>query len=488
METYLIDEQVEEILKDYKKKQLTESLTGPIISFLTHSIILLLLFVFVTPSSKNISESIQVVIEEIEVIQPPPPPKEIEVDIKELENQLTNETPPIETIDIPSEEPDIALESFNDEAPESNDDSDLNEYLDVVPHPTTLKLTGLYGGRNNNGKAGKVKEGGGTKKGQNAVYKALKWLQKVQLDNGSWEDDPAHSGLALLCFLAYGATPLDQEFGETVKKSMQWLCNNLPEDRCWDRAYSHGIATYAISEAYGMTKIPFLKNAMERGIKIIIDGQQECGGYDYNYKKGNRWDVSVSGWQFQALKAAYVSGSSNPKLYQTMKKSREFLKKHAYGNKEFAYSNGKFNHKNMTGIGVVSLQLLGDPSCKEVSESIETIIDKRLNGYVWEEARKNLYGWYYDTQAVFQYKVINNEYWKKWQRIFEKELVRNQHKEGYWKVDGINYYQNLKGKIFSTTLCCLQLEVYYRYLPTFRISKNFTENIENIEDIDLIIE
>ena len=86
--------------------------------------------------------------------------------------------------------------------------------------------------------------------------------------NGSWENNPAHSGLALLCFLAHGETPLSEEFGVTVQKAMQWLANGMPKNKLWSRAYSHGIATYALAEAYGMTQIPFLHEAMENGLDV----------------------------------------------------------------------------------------------------------------------------------------------------------------------------------------------------------------------------
>jgi len=488
------DEELEAILEDYRKKQLMEHLIGPGVSFCVHVVMLLLLCFCVTASVQERPVEVEVVMEELKIKEPPPPPPDIKLEDIEPEENVATDVPAMETPDIPSETVDVALESFNDEAPETDDQMDMEAVLDVVPHPTPLKMAGLYGGRTNSGRAGAVRSYGGTRKGQNAVLRALKWLQKVQLENGSWENQPAHSGLALLCFLAYGATPLDETFGETVQKSMQWLCNNMPDGKQFGgRAYSHGIATYAIAEAYGMTHIPFLKDAMENGIDVIVKGQQPGGGYNYRYQKGERWDVSVAGWQYQALKAAYVSGTSNPGVYPAITKSKQFLKNTAYRNYQFAYSGGKWNHPNMTGVGVVCLQLLGDPNCKEVSGGMQTIMGKRLDGYRWENAPKCLYGWYYDTQAAFQYGMVNRGAWSQWQKKFEPTLVSNQHQEGYWLVkSGHGNGADLKGKVFSTTLCCLQLEVYYRYLPTFKFSKEFGEvvngDIAEIDDTQLIIE
>ncbi len=67
-------------------------------------------------------------------------------------------------------------------------------------------------------------------------------------------------------------------------------------------SYVHAIACYAVSEGYGLTQIPMLKVAMDNSIRIIIEGQNPDGGYDYGYKKGARQDTSVTGWNAQALK------------------------------------------------------------------------------------------------------------------------------------------------------------------------------------------
>jgi muramoyltetrapeptide carboxypeptidase LdcA involved in peptidoglycan recycling len=78
---------------------------------------------------------------------------------------------------------------------------------------------------------------------------------------------------------------------------------------------------------------------------------------------------------------------------------------------------------------------------------------------------------------------VGGETWNKWNKMFSPELVRKQNviaKEasGYTDHKGqprsIGYWDQYaghganEGEIFGTTLCTLQLEVYYRYLPTFK--------------------
>ncbi|NQZ70456.1 MAG: hypothetical protein HRT89_20580, partial [Lentisphaeria bacterium] len=369
-------------------------------------------------------------------------------------------------------------EDINDDAPQSDDDMETEEYMDVQPNNSPLTISGIMGGRTAAGRAGAVKKHGGSGKGQQAVNKALKWLASVQEENGSWESRPAHTGMALLVFLAHGETPLSETYGKTVRTAIKWLHEYASGSKMMkSRAYSHGIATYAIAEAYGMTQIPFLKTDMEKCIQRIIDGQQEGGGFDYNYAKGARWDLSVCGWQFQALKASFVSGASNPGLQEAIYKSIKFLKNTTYKGYKFGYSSAG-SGGNMTGVGTVALQLLGASKSEEAQGGCRTIEEERLNLY-----RKVLkapdtfagvaagatYGWYYDTQAMFN---TGGGTWKRWRKIFEPVLIKAQDPAGYWETTGgPGMGPTLPGRILSTCWTVLQLEVYYRYLPTFDIGK-----------------
>jgi hypothetical protein len=494
--------EVMRILEEYRARQLREHLTGPIISFFLHIIVLFLLTYLVRGKPEPPPPPIQVVVEEVEIKELEEPMVE---EIEEVEEEEITEEAPSMEVEAPTpveSTADSAIEDASDDAPETDDDMDFEEVLDVAPTSTPLKLAGLYGGRTKAGRAGSVRRFGGSKRGQDAVLKALRWLASVQRADGSWQNHGAHTGLALLCFLAHGETPLSEEFGLTVQKGMQWLANGMPTgDRIFgNRAYTHGIATYALAEAYGMTQIPFLRTAMENGLAKIVEGQQRGGGFDYRYAKGARWDLSVGGWQYQAMKAGYVAGASTPGLYDAIERGIKHLRQDVYKNYKFGYSSPG-GGGNMTGVGTVALQLLGEPKCKEAVGGCETIAESRLamyskylkedHDYWLEHAGHPIYGWYYDTQAMFH---RGGRTWKKWNSVFEKVLVKNQHKEGYWESEkGHGGGRSLTGKIFTTTLCCLQLEVYYRYLPTFKMPKQgFIKEAKgglmDDEDTGLIIE
>jgi hypothetical protein len=500
LEAEVQDVDVAAILASYRAKKMREHMVGPGVSFVFHIIVLLCLAFFVKAKVIHEEPAIEVIVEEVEIVELEEPQIEEIEDV--VEEEFTDTAPSLEVeAPTPTETTDAAIEDVSDEAPESDDDMEMEEVLDIAPISTPLKLSGLYGGRSAAGRSGQVRRFGGSAAGQDAVLRALRWLAKVQMDNGAWESNTALSGLALLCFLAHGDTPLSEEFGLTVQKAMQWLAGMMPADGTGMKGghggvYNHGIATYAISEAYGMTQIPFLKTAMENGLSVIVKGQQRGGGWNYNYDDKGRWDLSVAAWQMQAIKAGYVAGADVPGLHETVKKAIRFTKSAQKGY-TFGYSSPGGNG-NLTGAGTVCLQLLGAKDSKEMLNGTEYVMDKRLKLY--EAARNNfkaqgkpVYGWYYDTQAAFQ---AQGAQWKAWRKVFEPVLIQNQHRDGYWVMKGgHNVGSPLAEDVYHTTLCCLQLEVYYRYLPSFQLTKGGggTKGAKKVsllddDDTDLIIE
>ena len=66
---------------------------------------------------------------------------------------------------------------------------------------------------------------GGTPKCEDAVAKALRWMQKTQNKNGSWTNSQpvAMTGLSLLAYLGHCETPNSAEFGQTVNDAIVYL-------------------------------------------------------------------------------------------------------------------------------------------------------------------------------------------------------------------------------------------------------------------------
>ena len=469
---YLDDQEILAIQEEYRRKRLIESLIGPVVSTVFHVLLVILLAVLIVDKVKEPVAEIAVTIEEVEEVEIEPPPVE-QPEPEEIQKEdVTN--PVLTTVAVENVDTnDAALEDTDDEAPSTDDNMSDQAVSDVVVSPSAFASPSVFGGRSASGRASSVSQFGGSKVGQDALLRALWWLVKVQNPDGSWgtSSPQAFTGLALLTFLAHGETPTSKHFGSNVKKAMQWLAND-PMNGKHGKAYGHGIKAYALAEAYAMTGVSMLEDAMNSAIRIVIDGQQDPGCYTYSYNKDHsvKQDLSVAGWNYQALKAAYGAGCEEKGLNEAIYKAIDWLKKAGDLEKGFPYNltvqpNGQDRH-TMRAVGCLCLQLFGEGKTQEIQDDIKMIASKDLANLNWNKPPKeSLYGWYYATQVMFQ---AGGAHWKAWNRKFQKELTDNQSKEGYWEYPGSFHgsMDVLTKRIYATTLCALQLTVYYRYLPS----------------------
>jgi len=76
--------------------------------------------------------------------------------------------------------------------------------------------------------------------------------------------------------------------------------------------YSHAFATLFLAEAYGMAGGATCKAALARAVNLIVDCQNQHGGWRYN-PLDREVDLSVTVCQLQALRAARNIGIKVPK-------------------------------------------------------------------------------------------------------------------------------------------------------------------------------
>ncbi|MCX7592096.1 MAG: terpene cyclase/mutase family protein [Kiritimatiellae bacterium] len=417
---------------------------------------------------------------EVEVLEPEPV-KELE-EIKPLEQEKPPEpvdldvTPVVTVSDAPTPGP---VTEFSPQ-PASFDS------VAIVKSPVIMK--GIYGSRNPGARGVALKTYGGNILTEGAVLRALRWLKKFQEANGSWTESSgggkggagaapyAMTGFALLAFLGHGETPASEEFGETVEKAIQFLVQSQRPDGRWPQVpYQHQIATYALAEAYALTRNPLLKEAAEKGVAVIVQGQNPSGGWNYPLTPQQRDDTSIMAWCAQALKAAKMAGLEVPGLDECMKKAIEGFKKNADPAGGFGYAStgpewGQLKATGLTGAGTLSMQFLGAAREKETIGGLKYLQERRL-AFNWEGATwRDIYYWYYDTQARFH---AGGTIWDTWNKMFSIPLVNAQIVLKGQGVDGkdIGYWSTGEeghGRVMETALCTLMLEVYYRYLPTYR--------------------
>ena len=457
---------------------------GPIVGIILNVLMVVILVKFVVFEAREKAPEIEVMMAE---------PVETDLEDFQEELEMLEEIQDMEYVDIPT---DVNMEvdappEVDTMTPVADPVTDFSA-LDIASDVSSpLVMKGLYAGRSQSGRQAALGKYGG-KWGahtEKAVVKALRWLKEKQRPNGSWEKNTdAMTGLAILTFLAHGETPSSEEFGETVTKAIQYLVSRQQNDGQigggGHKVYPHAIATYALAEAYSLTRIPMVKPVLEKAVEHIMRGQQAGGLWDYDWKKGERSDTSVSGWMIQALKAAYLSGISVPGIKESMQKAAEGLKKKMYNPEtgSFGYTGVQGENVNMTGVAVLALQLLGEGEMKETRGGLKAL---RMVNCNWQEPINSpLYAWYYITQAKFH---EGGNAWDAWNNRFAAQYVRNQNEEGYWP-----YPTNKEtgsgegGYVYSTCLASLSLMVYYRHLPSYQHVES-TGAESGADDDDVVI-
>ena len=316
---------------------------------------------------------------------------------------------------------------------------------------------------------------GGSPECEEAILKGLRWLKTQQKEDGSFghQFPSAMTGLALLSFMGHCERPTSKEFGPCVRKAIDYLVNLKGSGGFISKAhgnapaYEHGIATYALGEAYILTREPKIAEVFTTAVDKIIYGQSPDGGWSYGFSK-EQGDTSVSGWQVQALKVAKLSGLEIAGVDSALKKSALNILRVQGPKGGFGYKTPGDDKPAMTAVGILVLQLVNRERGKVVRQALDLIIDDHKAAKL-DYANADLYFWYYGTQACFQHQ---GSAWAKWNRQFQPELLKNQADDGSWKPTAGSLPKGgdttVDGQVFRTSVCVLMMEVYYRYLAGSR--------------------
>ena len=301
--------------------------------------------------------------------------------------------------------------------------------------------------------------------------------------------------------------------------------------RKYARMYCHGIATYALAEALGMQKellmgplidsellapgpvaatansaafmavagIPprvsgltlsatasaladlqamkfrrvddlHLRSALVKAMRFTIQQQDPKSG-GWRYRTHQEGDVSMFGWQMMSLKSAEIAGLTIPTpVCDRMDFFLNSVRQGKHGGL-FGYWRPLKDKDDvpvtpvMTAEALFCQQMLGYP---RDSDSSRESVDYLLR-HLPRLSELNHYYWYYGTLAMYQF---GGKPWEKWNGAVRDALISEQITEGpvagSWDPKGP--WGRYGGRLYSTALATLTLEVYYRLLPLYQMN------------------
>jgi hypothetical protein len=230
--------------------------------------------------------------------------------------------------------------------------------------------------------------------------------------------------------------------------------------------YCHGISTLMLAEVVGMTSDPALaeqaRQALTKAVKLTLMAQNlsknpdNAGGWRYQPTSRDS-DISVSGWQVMALRAAKSAGCDVPS--ENIDRAVAYLKKCAVKDGGFAYQPGQGPNNPRTGTGILALEICGEHLTPEAVAGAEYLVKHPPH---WSSPYF-FYEVYYGPQAMFQ---MGDKYFLNYYPKLVPILLDHQERDGSWLSGDGN--DRSGGRNYCTAMAVLALAVEYRYLPIYQ--------------------
>jgi hypothetical protein len=168
-----------------------------------------------------------------------------------------------------------------------------------------------------------------------------------------------------------------------------------------------------------------------------------------------------------ALKSGKISGLAiQPKTYKLVEKFLDSVS--TSGGAFYGYAGPPVGTPATacTAVGLLCRMYMGwDKEVPGLGRGIEALAERGPS--MASKTSADMYYNYYATQAM---KHFGGKKWKNWNSKMRDFLVKSQDKEGNmagsWHFDN-GHASERGGRLYSTSLACMTLEVYYRYLPLY---------------------
>ena len=315
--------------------------------------------------------------------------------------------------------------------------------------------------------------------------------------------DVGVTALAMLAFTGYGHTHrygIYKEYVDVLKKALGYMKKvqvkstdpetngrygtYLDDTEQW--IYDHAIAAMAMGELLVMSNDRIrLKKSVTDAVKLILRAQNDGFGWRYEPRFGDN-DTSVTGWMVLALKTAKNAPLGIPKsaydnafagalhwfdrATATNGKTGYMVPGDAGSQLKDVYPDPYPYSKDlscMTAVAILCRLFAGESRKDRTIRDGVAVLMRQPPKWLEQRGRlqstTNVYYWYYGSYAMFQY---GGKDWHTWNKAMIKSLVSSQRQgnideDGSW--DPIGEWGIAGGRVYSTALGAMTLEVYYRF-------------------------
>ena len=300
-----------------------------------------------------------------------------------------------------------------------------------------------------------------------SINRGLQWLAESQNDDGSFGNKGhtvADTSVALMAFMLPGHVPGRGVYGRPMENAISFLVNHAQEQRGYlgtstnhAGMYEHGLAILALSEAWGQSKNPRIRDTLRRAVDITLRAQNSQGGWRYNPEPRDA-DLSMSAMHIVALNSAKEAGISVPDT--TIQRATEYvLSTQNENNGGFAYTDRNGQGQPgfaRTAAGVMSLIMCGQRRHAATARGMAYLKAYPEGKFSYKFPRFH-YAHYYAVQCMYQF---GEREFRQWYPRLASSIMEAQNKDGRWSSS--------HGDHFGTPMSILILGVPYRYLPIYQ--------------------
>ncbi len=306
--------------------------------------------------------------------------------------------------------------------------------------------------------------------------RGLAYLKASQNPDGSWSGGQSGPGVTGICVMAMMASGEDPDFGpyaKNIRKALQNIIANQSGTTGHIAGlghgpmYHHGLATLALSEAYGVVNERLLwqgsdvpaeqrrsiGQALERAVRCILTSQKKNPWKAWRYSpNSDDADTTVSGTVLMGLLGARNAGIEVPN--GAIDDAISFFKVNTMADGNVSYRPTESHGIGLTRTAIATLvyaiaKRKDSMEYRLAAKSIKTRMDQDVTDHPF-------YCRYYMAQALFQSDV---KAWRAWNRRTVKTLQTMQATDGS--------FSSSHGKPYGTGMSLLALALNYRLLPVY---------------------
>jgi squalene cyclase len=307
-----------------------------------------------------------------------------------------------------------------------------------------------------------------TPEAEQAINRALEYLASRQTEQGAfgyrgYRANVAVCSLAGMAFLSQGSTPGRGKYGQQVTRCVDYLVSHAqetgfivePEASSHGPMYGHGFATLFLAEVYGMSSRPDLRETLSRAATLIVDTQNEAGGWRYQPLRRDA-DISVTICQVMALRAARNAGLFVPAA--TIDKCIQYVRQSQNADGGFMYTlDGGPSAFPRSAAGIVTLYSAGVYEGEELERGLAYLLQFLPTDKATARENHFFYGQYYAAQAMW---LAGDRYWQQWYPAARELLIARQSEDGSWASPICSEY--------GTAMAAIVLQMPNNLLPIFQ--------------------